>query len=517
MKKFRKLALVIVLVFVFSIVVCAEENYDFILSDVAYDEENVGEIAEIHSEFAEELKSSLDRCKTLSYETKIEETLNKLDTITAETARERDAIISEKEEEGFTTTVEAKQHEAAVLNYEFNVLNDRVTSATRNGNDYTTYNGKSESDVVNSSEFEDYEDDDVIITNEITTDINEDSGSETFSRGMEAVARRNVLRNQGYTADVTQNNTQAVVFALRSARTLDGFQLNVIARQQVESENPGKEIVYLFAMPMPTEVVDTFKADSLDAANTKAEELRASGDYASVTVNVTRDHDHPTLVSEGNEGGWDENQTGTEYDEDIYTDEVVTGYSHHYKESSTQTVTVTEDVPGVRAHNRRSSCEDEIRPGRFPEYTNLQCVRVTVTSPYGIPYDQYVLRGDITREVTVETPYYDVYAYPEVFNVLANYYTYNVTYLATDYTVTYNGTKGTITIRKSSADKYYDIDAEKTEYNVTTTGTILEDAACLNPKTINTGASESAIYEILSVLTLFGLVFILDKKTRKEN
>ena len=518
MKKYGNLLLAIVVLFIFSIVVYAEEgNFDFFLSDTAYDVDTVEELVATHSEMAEEFQSSLDLCRKLSYETKIEESLNKLDTITAESSRERDAIISEKEEEGFTTTVTAKQHEEAVLNYEFNVLNDSVTSATVNGNDSSAYNGKSESDIVNSTEFADHEDEDVVVTNEITTDIKEDSGSETLGTRASARARRDALRNQGYTADYTQNNTEVEVIALSSPRTLNDRQLDFAARQQVSGANPGKEIVFLMAMPFPTEVVKTFTFNTLDEANKKAEELRGTGDYASVTVNVSFDYDNPRQVSEGNEGGWDDEQTGSEYDEDIYTGDVVTGYYHHYKESSTQTVTVTEDVPGVTAHYRRSSCEDEIRPGRFPEYTNLQCVRVTVTSPYGIPFDQYVLRGDITREVTVETPYYDEYAYPQIYNVLANYYTYNVAYIASDYTVTYNGTKGTITIRKASADKYYEIDAEKPEYTVTTSGTVIEDALCLNPKTVDTGVVESALFEILSVITLFGLAYVVDRKVRKAN
>lgn len=80
------------------------------------------------------------------------------------------------------------------------------------------------------------------------------------------------------------------------------------------------------------------------------------------------------------------------------------------------------------------------------------------------------------------------------------------------------GTAGTITIRKSSADKFFEINGNRPEFTVKTTGNILEDIACLNAnKTIDTGVEDGLLFEIIAILSVAGLVTLSVRKARKSN
>ena len=523
MKKIEKILLAMVIMFAFSIVAYAEAtDFDFSLTDVAYDEENVEELVLLQGDSAEEYNNSLGLCKTLSYETVVEEGTDKLDTITVETSRERDEVVEEKEEEGYTTTVTSKEHDAAVLNYEFEVENDVINTATINGNENSAYEGKSANDTMNSTEFTDYEDDDVVVTNEITNNIENVSDSETVTTRSAANNLANQLRGRGYTANVTQNNYMPTVVTIRANRQLSFQALRSRIVEQATNDNPNKEIINVMPIAFPREIVETTEVDSLEEANALADELRATGEYASVNVVTEIDYDNATLVSEGNEGGWDDTEE-EDYDENIYTDNIVTGYRHHYMVSSTSTTTETVELETFNGRNAERDCNNAKNRYANQGYTNLQCT-ATAPGPVGPgpvgpggPANRYVLTGDITRETTTNTPYYDEYKYAELFSVLASYYQYNGTYVATDYTVNYRGTAGNVTIKKTSADKYFEIDAERPEYTVTTTGTVEEDTACLNSKTVNTGVEEGIPYELIALLASLGLITLVSRKLRKAN
>lgn len=513
MKRLSKFALAIVIGFALSISVLAEEgNYDYTLTDVTYDADSVDELKLTQENKAKDFSDNLGLCKSLKYETKVQEGTDEFDTITVEASRERDNVIEEKEEEGYTVEATEKEHEAAVLNFNFDLLNDAVQAATINGTQVSGYDGKSENDITNSTEFQDFEDEDVKVEHEITTNTEDVSGSEIFSTRDSANARRNELRNQGYTANVTQNNFTPASEQFSLNRRLSLYELATLGYDMAADKNPGKEIVFAAITPNPifgsNEVVERDQVQDLDSANQLADEKRATGKYETVTVETEIDNnkDNATLVSQKNPGEIDPQQPTSEYDEDVYTDNEVTGYRHHYTVSEPKEY--HETIRNFTGFGSYAQCLGQISNYRDQGYYNIVCDLVS--------FGTTVMTGDITRNEDV--PYYDEYEYNKLYFVRANYYNYTLSYIATDYTLNYRGTTGNIAIKRSSIDKFYEINGSRPEFTVNTTGNILEDTACLNAnKTINTGVEDGFLFEIVAILSITGLVILSVRKTRKSN
>lgn len=127
MKKLNKLILVIVFLFVFTVNVYAEaKSSDFEVTQIATTLDEVEKFEKEQQAQAEAVDKNLKMCSYLDYTTSVTPMKQTFNTITKETASEKDEVIEEKAKEGYFVTVEVKEHEEQRKDYAFNVLNGVV-------------------------------------------------------------------------------------------------------------------------------------------------------------------------------------------------------------------------------------------------------------------------------------------------------------------------------------------------------------------------------------------------------
>lgn len=511
MKKFNKLVLVVVCLFAFSISVFADDSKnDYSESATTYSLDEIAELQLTQGETAKAFSDNLGACKSLEYETTTEEGTDEFDTITAETARERDNVVEEKEEEGYTVVVVEQKHGAAILEYAFNVLNGEIVDATINDNNISGYEGRKADQVIESPEFEDYEDENVIVENTVTVDFHDISGTRTFTTQQQARNYEHNLLDQGYRPEVIQNNTTPTVNTLRRTSLMSDFDQTLI-RLGIYATNPNKEILDFNVSYQ--EIPETESFNDERTANFNAWQKRVSRQYADVDVEKEIDENDKTQTIDGEEINWTAPSLDP-YTENIYdNDQAVIGYRYFYNEE----IEVEPAVDETNAYNNgydyqnRNACE-RARSNYGDEWTT-EC-RENLNWWGIIPYNTYTLIAH-KDAVTRTQGYMDEYRYAVKYNVISTYYLYTISYVPTDWTVNYTGDEGEVNITKSITDKYYTIDGSRPEYTVKTVGTIKEDTACLNAgKTVGTGAKENIIYEIILLLSTTGIVSLYVYKKR---
>lgn len=511
MKKFNKLILVIVCLFAFSVSVFADEsNYDYTDSATTYSLDEIAELQLSQGNTAKAFSDNLGACKSLEYKTTTEEGTDEFDTIIAETARERDNVVDEKEEEGYEVVVVEEKHDAAILEHAFNVLNGEIVSTTVNGNDRPGYEGRKADQVIESPEFTDYEDEDVAVENTITVDFHDVSGTNNFVTNEQARNYEQELLSQGYRPEVIQNNTTPTVNTFRRTSLLSGLERGLLIFG-VYGTNPNKEILNLNIDYEEITETDTF--DNQLTANYNAWQKRVSRQYSSVDVEKVIDDSNPELTVNKGEIEWTAPSLDS-YTEDIYdNDQDVVGYRSYYNEE----IEVEPAVDETNAFNNgndyqtRNACE-RARSNYGDEWTT-EC-RENLNWWGIFPYNTYTLIAH-KDAVTRIQGYYDEYRYSVNYNVISKYYLYTLSYVPTDWTVNYTGDEGVVNITKSSADKFYTINGSRPEYTVKTLGTIKEDTACMNAgKTVGTGVKENLLFEIILLISTTGIVSLYVYKKR---
>ncbi len=518
MKKFNKLIFVIVCLFAFSISVFADEGkYDYTESKTTYSLDEIAELQLTQGNTAKAFSENLGACKSLEYKTTVEEGTDNLNTITAESARERDNAVEKKEEEGYTVVVVEEKHEAAVLEHAFNVLNGEIVSTTVNGNDRQGYEGRKADQVISSPEFTDYEDEEVAVQNTVTVDFHEVSGTNTFVANNQARNYEQELLSKGYRPEIIQNNTTPTVKTFRRTSLLSGFDRDLIIFG-VYGANPNKEILNLDISY--EEKTETATFDNQFAANYNAWQKWISGRYSSVDVEKVIDDSNPELTVNKGEIEWTSTSLAP-YTEDIYdNDQDVVGYRYYYNEEIEIEPAQDEvNVPNggndydsrIGSIAARTACERA--RNYYGDGWTTEC-RENTPNPFRPLHHTYTLIAH-KDAVTGIQGYYDEYRYSVNYNVISKYYLYTLSYVPTDWTVNYTGDEGVVNITKSSADKFYTIDGSRPEYTVKTFGTIKEDKACLNAgKTVGTGVKENIYFEIILLLSTIGLVslYVYKKK-----
>ena len=516
MKRLSKLVLVsvIVSIFAFSTVVWAEEsNNDFSLSDTTYSQDELDTLKLSHKEKAESYKKGLNACYDFKYNTNVEETVETFDTETVERAAEKEAVVSEKEEEGYSVVVVEKTHDATIEEYAFNVLNGIVRSATKDNSEVTNYDGMDSEEVINS-EFTDYEDDDTKIVNKVTVNTEVISESETRATRLSANSYAAELRSDGFTATVTQNNTERTNFEIISRNALWSFQVTPRANTMAANANPGKEILDLrLNLVINARVQKEEEFTTRDEAEARANELRNSGSYESVRTSVEIDDTDPTKVVDKEETEWTAPNLDP-YTEDVYTDNDITGYRYFYNEE-----VVEEEADSVNINNLSSRrCNQYLNSDEYANWTDKACTRQS-NNPFSQAYNLFTFTAN-KPAVTRTQGYYDEYQFDVKYIVRYSYYSYTGSYIATDYTVSYNGTRSNINVVKEIYDKYYEIDGTRTRYDVETTGTKTNNGSCVvsetddSTKTINTGVKENTSYEMVLVvsISLLATTFMFRKR-----
>lgn len=323
MNNLQKIALVFVFIFVFTIsAVVSADSYDFQETQIASTLEEANRIKEEQQSKADEYSKNLERCSYLAYESTITPVVETLDTITKETAKEKDAVKSEKEKEGYIVTVVTKEHDAQTNEYTFNVLNGIVTSSLVNEQDDTSYNKKQITEVL--SGFENVDNDDIRI--EITTSNSETKINKTETKKTEKEAKDLVkeLEELGYEVSYSQNSNTKIQLTKSSKTALTKENIT----ESLKSENPTKEIldVTVSTVSTPSKVSETF--DTEEKATLKYNELKSAGIYENVTKTKVIDYTKAEKVSDG-KFEWEKESTEP-YNEDIYTDGEKTGYKTYY-------------------------------------------------------------------------------------------------------------------------------------------------------------------------------------------
>lgn len=516
MRKLSKVVLVILCLFSITIsAVAKEDDSNFSVNGIAYSQDEVETLKLRHAEQAEAYKKGLGACYGFNYATNVEESEDKFETITVETADEKEAVVSEKEEEGYSVEVEGKEHETTTEEYKFNVFNGRVTSATKDGSAIGDYNGRRTTSVLADNEFTDYEDDDVKVVNTVTENIQVINGSQVLSSRAGANFYAYILSAQGYDTNVTQNNTERTNFEITSRRVLGNLEIISRANITAIQNNPNKEILDLRVNS--TNNARTLREEEYttrDEADGAAATLRNTGLYERVDVSeeIDTNKDNATKVTQEPVAfTWTHNDTEP-YTEAVETNGVETGYRNYYA----VVTPVTEDNVRVQRLTREQ-CNTMLNSNEYESYTNKQCTREFSLNPFDVRFT-FTAHRDAD---TIINGFYDEYVYALKYKVSAYYYRYTGSYIATDYTVSYTGNRGTIDVSKATTDKYYDINGTRPLYNVATTGTKEDNGSCVTTtattseeaKTVDTGVRENSYYKVVLITSLSVLfITVLSRK-----
>lgn len=330
MKKLNKLILVIVFLFVFTVNVYAEaKSSDFEVTQIATTLNEVEKFEKEQQAQAEVVDKNLKMCSYLDYTTSITPMKQTFDTITKETASEKDEVIEEKAKEGYFVTVEVKEHEEQRKDYAFNVLNGVVLSATVNNNEDNSYNNKSIDEVLD--EFEDIDNEDVRVVNEINSI--EESIDETEIKISEEAAKTLVesLIKQGYTASYNQNNNTINQIVISSKEQLTNDEIAL----RLKAANANKEIKDVSVTTVSTPgSYESEKYDDSTMAENKYNELLATGKYETINIVPSIDTTRTNKIQEKVAFEWTKDSLEA-YSEDVYTKEVKTGYKYFYNVEET--------------------------------------------------------------------------------------------------------------------------------------------------------------------------------------
>jgi len=324
MKNLKKLILVFVFLFVFTIsAIATTASPDFEETKIATSQNEVEQIKLEQEAKAEEYEKTLEKCSYLTYTTSVTPITDKLNTITKETAKEKDAAVAEKEKEGYIVTVTEKEHNEEKNEYTFNVLNGVVTSSEVNKENNTSYNDKAITEVLNN--FKNIDNDDiriVITTTSSSQNINE---TETKITEKEAKALVEELKEQGYEASYVQNNEEITETTISSKTSLTEENI----ANNLQNENTDKEIkdVTVTEESAPSNISESYYDEN--DANNKYNELVNAGIYESVDKTSSIDYTKETKISGPIKFDWDKD-TLEPYTEDVYENNTKIGYKKFY-------------------------------------------------------------------------------------------------------------------------------------------------------------------------------------------
>lgn len=326
MKTTKKIifSILFVLTITISTIVFAE-NPDIYLEDTVSSLEEVEDIKRKHLNVIEkEYSPNLEQCTYIDYKTTTDEIVDRLNEITKESSREKDAYVEAKEEEGYTLTVLAKEHEKTTNVYKLNTLNGVIVSATKNSTNMPSYVGKKVADVVGS--FTEVNNEDVRITYTQLATSSATTGTNTTKTEKEAQDLVKELKKQGYEASYTQNNSEKTTTVITSKKALTKNEIT----SDLQSKNTSKEVkdVEITSSTTPSTYISR-KYSNKDDATIKYNELVSQNTYESVTINTLIDEENASKVSEKNAFNWTHSNTAP-YTEDVYTESVKTGYKYYY-------------------------------------------------------------------------------------------------------------------------------------------------------------------------------------------
>ncbi len=371
MKNYKKIifSILFVLTLTISSIVFADTP-DYSYEKEVFSYEEAKEVQAEHLSKIEEITSTLDKCTSIDYNTDIKEIVNNLNETTKETSKEKDEFVKEKEEEGYTLTVEVKEHEKEVKTYQFTALNGVITSAKVNNETTTSYNGKKLSDVV--STFVDSDTTDARITYDQNMSSSANVGSETKKTESEAKTLVEELQAQGYTASYKQNSNDKLTITITSKDALTKEDITT----KLQSENTDKEVkdVVINNTTKPSAYTSEEYENKADAEKEKAE-LSNKGIYESIKINEVINEEKATKVSEKNKFNWTNTNT-TPYTEDIYTNNVKTGYKYYYAVSE-----VLEEAKNVtKTGLTENACKELKKNYKESDGWTTSCTKVTTVT-----------------------------------------------------------------------------------------------------------------------------------------
>lgn len=375
MKRFKQVifaAFLIVCSFAGCVVVANE--YDFYETITVTDPDLASKKLEEQLANAEIFNSSLGECTYLEYSGEIIPHKEFLDTVTVETSKEKDDTVSKYQTAGYETSVVVTYDEASVKNYEFKVLNQKVTGATIDGVLNTDYNGRLITEVlstITSIEESDYKV--VVSTTSNKTSISE---KEVVKRESAAKDLVNSLKLEGYEATYVQNNETTTNETIESTSrlTVEQIQENL---QNKTSDKEIKDVVIDKTTEPGTYTSDDY--EDITLADNEKTELENTGIYESVTreEKTNTDKSKATAVTDKT-GILSSDQTiKNGHIEEVYENDVLVGYKEYYT-SDVKTSDAIDDK--VLENNFTSEALCEAAKANYSGYTDLKCTKTSETT-----------------------------------------------------------------------------------------------------------------------------------------
>ncbi len=326
MNKIKKIILSTLFVLVITIgTIAFAKDADIYLEDEVSTIEEIEQVKLNHQKVIEqEYSPNLEKCTFIDYKTNVKEIVNNLDEVTKETSKEKDAYKNAKEEEGYTVTVETKEHSGKTNVYKFTALNGVITKATINGKDYKDLVGKNLKESLNKAQ--NYENDEIRVVYTKEASSSAVTNNQTVTTEEEAKELVKKLQNEGYEASYKQNNNDKVTITLTSKTSLTEEDI----KNKLQEENKNEEVKDVEITKTTTPSTYTSKKYTNKSDATKEyNELLDKNIYESVELKTLIDETNANKVLTKQPFTWTKDDTNP-YTEDVYTENVKTGYKYYY-------------------------------------------------------------------------------------------------------------------------------------------------------------------------------------------